>query len=366
MAGVTDPAAPAGPHSPGSNPAGQDRAGQDQATLDLVALAPLLAGPLDVAPAELTARLIDGGRSNLTYLLTDGHRRWVLRRPPLGHVLATAHDMTREYTVMSALAPAGIPVPAMLAFEPDPAVIGAPFFVMEFVDGPVIRDAADARALSPADAARAADSLIDQLVALHQVDPAAVGLAGLGRPDGFLARQLGRWQRQWDDSGGPATGLPLPELAAALRARLPAGGTAAIVHGDYRLDNTILAADDPGRVAAIVDWEMATLGDPLADLGLLLTYWDPASAPVTGTEHAVSANPGFPAPGHLIDRYATGSGRPPPDLAWYVAFGHFKLAVIAQTIQARYARGLTVGARFDSAATAIPVLIGQARALLAR
>jgi aminoglycoside phosphotransferase (APT) family kinase protein len=349
---------------PPAEPPPADRAGP--AGLDLPALRARLAGPLGGRAAGLTARLIDGGRSNLTYLLTDGERRWVLRRPPLGHVLATAHDMSREYRVLSALARAGLPVPRTLLSETDASVIGAPFFVMEYVPGPVIRTAADARALPPADAARAAGDLVDQLVALHRVDPAAVGLADLGRPDGFLARQIRRWQRQWDDSGGAATGLPLAELAGALRDRLPRSPAAAVVHGDYRLDNTILAAADPGRVAAIVDWEMATLGDPLADLGLLLTYWDPVSAPVTGTEHAVSANPGFPGAAAVLARYADGSGRDVSGIAWYGAFGRFKLAVIAQTIQARYARGLTVGARFDSAAGAIPVLIDQGRDLLGR
>jgi aminoglycoside phosphotransferase (APT) family kinase protein len=177
------------------------------------------------------------------------------------------------------------------------------------------------------------------------VDPAATGLGTLGRADGFLHRQVDRWERQWHASAGAATGLPLAGLAAALRARRPASAAATLVHGDYRLDNTILSAADPGRMAAIIDWEMATLGDPLADLGLLLTYWDPASTPVTGTEHAISANPGFPGAGHVADRYARSSGRDVQDIDWYVAFGNFKLAVITQTI---------------------PVLIDQARSLIGR
>jgi aminoglycoside phosphotransferase (APT) family kinase protein len=333
--------------------------------IDLDRLRGRLAGPLGCRADELTAQVIDGGRSNLTYVLTDGRRRWVLRRPPLGHVLATAHDMTREYRVMSALAPAGIPVPRTVLLENDTGVIGAPFFVMEFVDGLVIRSDADARGLSPESAARAADDLVDQLVALHSVEPAAAGLATLGRPEGFLQRQVQRWQRQWDSSGGEDTGHPLGRLAGELRACLPGQARAAIVHGDYRLDNTILAASDHGRIAAIIDWEMATLGDPLADLGLLLTYWSALSAPVTGSGHPVSAHEGFPASGYLIDRYQNRSGATVEDIAWYIAFGHFKLAVIAQTIHARYLKGLTVGAQFDSAGLAIPDLIEHARGLLA-
>jgi aminoglycoside phosphotransferase (APT) family kinase protein len=273
------------------------------------ALRARLTGPLDCAPSEITAEVIDGGRSNLTYRLTAGSRRWVLRRPPLGHVLATAHDMTREYRVMSALAPAGVRVPMTVLFEDDTSVIGAPFFVMEFVDGPVIRSDADAGRLSPGDAARAADDVVDQLAALHGVAPGAVGLESLGRPDGFLRRQIDRWQRQWDASGGDDTGLPLERLADRLRDRIPSQQRSAVVHGDYRLDNTILDASDHGRVAAIIDWEMATLGDPLADLGLLLTYWSPLSAAVTGgSGHPASANPGFPASDHLISRYERASG----------------------------------------------------------
>ena len=290
----------------------------------------------------------------------------MLRGPRSGMSSRPPHDMAREYRVMSALGTAGLPVPGMVLFEPDASVIGAPFFVMEFVNGLVIRGPDDARRLTARDAARAADDLVNQLVALHGVPPAAAGLGTLGRPEGYLHRQIGRWQQQWDASSGAGTGLPLTELADALRARMPGASPAAIVHGDYRLDNTILAASDPGRVAAIIDWEMATLGDPLADLGLLLTYWDPRSAPVTGAGHAVTANAGFPATDHLIGRYQDGSGRTADGIAWYVAFGNFKLAVIAQTIQARYAQGLTIGPRFGSAGQAVPALIEHARQLLRR
>jgi aminoglycoside phosphotransferase (APT) family kinase protein len=332
--------------------------------VDLDRLRSTLAGPLEVTPADLSVEVIEGGRSNLTYRLTAGTRAWVLRRPPLGHVLATAHDMAREYRVMTALRPAGVRVPEMLYFETDTDLIGAPFFVMEFVDGLVVRSDADAALISAEDARRAGDELVDQLVALHRVDPEAAGLASLGRPVGYLQRQVTRWQRQWADSRGAATGQPLDELGAQLIQRLPGRPGSAIVHGDYRLDNTILDAGDHGRVAAIIDWEMATLGDPLADLGLLLTYWSPLSARVTGAGHPVSTNHGFPDGAYLARRYEQVSESVIEDLAFYEAFGHFKLAVIAQTIHARYLQGLTVGPEFASAGTAVTDLIARGRELL--
>jgi aminoglycoside phosphotransferase (APT) family kinase protein len=332
--------------------------------IDLPALRARLAGPLDCAPGDLDLRLIEGGRSNLTYLLAADSRHWVLRRPPLGHVLATAHDMDREYRVMSALQATDVPVPRMILAEQDPTIIGAAFFVMEFIDGPVIRNSTDAGGLDPSDAARLGDDLVDHLAHLHAVDYAAAGLGDLGRPAGFMSRQIRRWLQQWHDSANTEDTAPVAQLAAALAAAVPARSGAGLVHGDYRLDNTILATTDPGRIAAIIDWEMATLGDPLADLGLLLTYWSPLSARVTGTAHAVSANPGFPTAGGLAERYALRSGTDLDDLAFYVAFGHYKLAVIAQTIHARYRKGLTLGPEFHSAGEAVPDLVEAAFAAL--
>jgi len=332
--------------------------------IDLDRLRTRLAAPLRCASEDLAVSIIDGGRSNLTYRITDGNRAWVLRRPPLGHVLPTAHDMAREYRVMSALARAGVPVPGTVLYEADVSVIGAPFFVMEYVDGLVVRSDADADGLTESEAARAADDLVDQLAALHEVGPEPAGLARLGRPDGFLERQVHRWLRQWHDSGGTARSLPLDQLAERLATRLPRPQRAAIVHGDYRLDNAILTAHDRGRIAAIIDWEMATLGDPLADLGLLLTYWSPVSARVTGDGHPVSAHPGFPGAGRLVDRYRERTGLRLDDISWYLAFGHYKLAVIAQTIHARYLQGRTVGPRFETAGQAVPDLIERAAELL--
>jgi aminoglycoside phosphotransferase (APT) family kinase protein len=325
--------------------------------IDLPALRARLARPLDCAPGDLDLRLIDGGRSNLTYLLAADERHWVLRRPPLGHVLATAHDIDREYHVMSALHATDVPVPRMILAESDPTIIGAPFFVMEFIDGPVIRNSSDAAGLNPSDAARLGTNLVDHLAHLHGVDYAAAGLEDLGRPAGFMSRQIRRWLQQWHDSSNADDTAPVEQLAAALSAKLPGHSAAGLVHGDYRLDNTILTTTDPGAIAAIIDWEMATIGDPLADLGLLLTYWSPLSARVTGTTHAVSANPGFPTGSQLVERYQARSGTNLDNLAFYVAFGHYKLAVIAQTIHARYRKGLTLGPEFHSAGEAVPDLV---------
>ncbi|MCW2525195.1 MAG: acyl-CoA dehydrogenase [Pseudonocardiales bacterium] len=269
--------------------------------------------------------------------------------PPTSQRGSMPRDMAREYRVMSDLRQVGVRVPEMVLFSADDSIVGAPFYVMGYVEGIVVRTDADAQALTDVEAARATDDLVDQLAALHQVDPVAAGLGNLGRAEGFLSRQVNRWQRQWHASGGSETGLPLAELAGLLTEKLPERSAAAIVHGDYRLDNTILRAADPGRVASIIDWEMATLGDPLADLGLLLTYWSPLSSRVTGSGHPITANAGFPAGNHLITRYERTSGRSVDDIDWYIAFGHFKLAVIAQTIQARYAQGLTQGDEFASA-----------------
>jgi len=275
--------------------------------------------------------------------------------------------MKREYRVLSALAGAGVRVPRPVWFEPDGNVIGAPFFIMDFVDGLVVRSDADARQLSDTDAAGAADDLADQLAAVHDVDAGSVGLGDLGRSAGFLGRQLRRWRQQWQDSGGDRRSLlSLSCLADELAAALPGTSRAAIVHGDYRLDNVILARGDASRVAAIIDWEMSTLGDPLADVGLLLTYWSDVSAPVTGAGHPVSANGGFPSAAHLVGRYAAAAvGFQADSLPWYVAFGHFKLAVIAQTIHARYLSGRTVGDGFETAGPAVPALIDRGRELLA-
>ncbi|XNL31488.1 phosphotransferase family protein [Longispora sp. K20-0274] len=310
---------------------------------------------------DLTAERIVGGKSNLTYVLTDGAHRWVLRRPPIGHVLATAHDMGREYTVLGALAPTAVPVPATVAHCPDPAVLGAPFYVMAHVDGTVYRSAAQTAGLDPARARTVAYALMDTLADLHDVDPAAVGLADFGRPDGFLARQLRRWRIQLDASRG--RDLPgIDELHAALAAAVPDSGRPAIVHGDYRLDN-VLVSDRDG-IAAVLDWEMATLGDPLTDLGVFLVYWTGlAHLPANAVSDAVGDN--FPAGPELIDRYAARRDVDLSRLHWYTAFGFFKLAVIAEGIHHRYTAGQTVGGGFDRIGEVVGPLVELGQAALA-
>ncbi|MFE9370656.1 phosphotransferase family protein [Streptomyces sp. NPDC006711] len=306
----------------------------------------LVSGPL-------SARLIEGGRSNLTYVVTDGAGQWVVRRPPLGHVLATAHDMKREHRVISALHPTNVPVPEPVLLCEDESVLGAPFYVMEYVAGTPYRTAEQLAPLGPERTRAAVLSLVDTLVELHAVDPEAVGLGDFGRPDGFLDRQLRRWGKQLDASRNREL-AGIDELHAALGRDLPASPAPTVVHGDYRLDNVLIGDDD--RIKAVLDWEMSTLGDPLTDLGLLVMYsakLDLPHSPVSTTAGAA----GHPSPAELIERYAARSGRDTCAISWYTAFAWFKLAVILEGIHYRYTLGQTVGAGFDRIGELVPVFI---------
>ncbi|MFI5619976.1 phosphotransferase family protein [Streptomyces sp. NPDC051567] len=304
----------------------------------------------------LRGRLIEGGRSNLTYEVGDGTARWVVRRPPLGHVLATAHDMRREHRVITALHGTAVPVPGTVLLCEDGSVLGAPFYVMEYVEGVPYRTAGQLAGIGPGRTRRVVLGLVDTLVELHAVDPRAVGLGDFGRPEGFLARQLRRWGGQLAASRGRE--LPgIDALHEALGRALPASPAPAVVHGDFRLDNVLVdGADDTLR--AVLDWEMSTLGDPLTDLGLLVMYSSDlglADSPV-GT---ASAAPGYPAPAELVARYAARSGRDTGSLAWYTAFAWFKLAVILEGIHYRHALGQTVGAGFDRIGELVPVFVAH-------
>src|SRR5580693_2208781 len=256
-------------------------------------------------------QLIAGGRSNLTYRVDLDAGQVVLRRPPLGHVLPTAHDMNREYRVLSALSGTDVPVPQPLANCQDAEIIGAPFYLMRFVDGLVLRTTQDGEILSAGQAAELSDLLAGMMATIHGVDYAAVGLADFGRPEGYLSRQLSRWQRQWELSN--TREMPgYAELVSRLAAGLPQSAEGTLVHGDFRLDNTLVQLTTPARIAAVVDWEMSTLGDPLADLGLTLSYWaDPAedSFADISVGATVTALPGFATRAEFAARYGALTGR---------------------------------------------------------
>jgi aminoglycoside phosphotransferase (APT) family kinase protein len=314
--------------SAGEAPEGIDRAGVEG----------WFAERVPGAEPPLAFERISGGHSNLTYRVTDAAgRRWALRRPPLGKRLGSAHDMGREFKVVSALGPTPVPVAPAVGICEDEAVNEAPFYVMEFVEGPVLRGLAEAEAF-PGEAERRAIGMrvADTLVAIHAVDPDAVGLGDLGRKEDYVARQLRRWHGQWEKS-------KTRELAAIdavherLAARIPAQGPATIVHGDYRLDNMILTPG--GEVAAVVDWELCTLGDPLADVGLLMVYWPEAGEEGTALGQPATMAPGFPTREEVAARYAERSGRDLADLDFFVALGYWKLAIILEGVYARYAAG---------------------------
>ncbi|MGK5558777.1 phosphotransferase family protein [Actinomadura kijaniata] len=342
--------------------------------IDVPRLADWLARTLPGTGRITAIDLIAGGRSNLTYGITlDGGRRIVLRRPPLGHVLPTAHDMGREYRVLSALgAGSDVPVPATLAFCEDEDVIGARFYLMDFVEGRVLRTVEDAADLTPEQAGGLSEALATALAAVHTVDVEAVGLGDFGRPGGYMARQLKRWGKQWDASQEAirATGNThdLPEydrLVARLAERLPADAPARLVHGDFRLDNALARLEPRPEIAAVVDWEMSTLGDPLSDLGLTLVYWaeagDAELLPVGAT---ITTAPGFHTRREFAERYAALTGFDLSEMDFYVAFACFKLAVILEGIHARYLQNATVGEGFDRIGDAVPVLLDRAHRTL--
>jgi aminoglycoside phosphotransferase (APT) family kinase protein len=283
--------------------------------------------------------LIAGGRSNLTFKVTDAHGiAFVLRRPPLGHVLPTAHDMGREHRIIEALGPTDVPVAPALGFCDDADVNGQPFYVMGFVDGLIVRDAQHAEPLTTQQRNEAGNSLADVLAAIHAVDPDDVGLGGLGRRDGYIGRQLKRWYSQFQQS--KMREVPaVDEMHEFLSAHVPEQQGTAIVHGDYRLDNCMLNRDT-GKVNAVLDWEICTLGDPLADVGLLMVYWNDADdgAPSLAGGAATTLD-GFPNKAALRERYAKASGRDTTHLDFYIAFGYWKLACILDGVYTRYAKG---------------------------
>ena len=320
------------------------------------ASSPGSAGP---APGSTgwSARHVAGGKSNLTYEVGDGTMTWIVRRPPLGHVLATAHDMAREHRVMTALRETAVPVPITYALCEDEAVLGAPFYVMERVEGTPYRQARELAALGEERTRSICEQLIDTLALLHTVDPASVGLADFGRPEGFLTRQVVRWKKQLDASYS----RDLPD-ADALHARLServaevdSAGSPGIVHGDYRLDNVLIDRDDVIR--AVVDWEMATLGDPLTDLAVMVLYQRMADLVDDVGVTDVSKAPGYLDEAGLLARYQSAGGRRLDHFGFYLGLAAFKLATILEGIHYRHLHGQTVGAGFDRIGEAIHPLL---------
>lgn len=323
---------------------------------DGLRLAPLAAWmassglPID-SSAPLRADLLAGGRSNISYRLVDASGGdWVLRRPPLGHILPSAHDMDREFRVLSGLSGVGFPVPRPIAQCSDEAVIGAPFLLMEYVDGRVIADGQAAAGIEPRDASGICTSLVDTLGELHAIDPAAAGLEALGRPEGYVARQVRRWGQQWELTR--TRDLPdIDRLAALLAERVEAlvPAPVAIVHGDYRVDNTILAREE-SQVRAVLDWEMSTLGDPAMDIAIMLVYWtepgDGLRAAVPVAQH-ITDQPGFWRREQIVEHYAARTGNGLVNLDVCTAVACFKLAVIMESILARSLQGQQLGTGAD-------------------
>jgi len=297
---------------------------------------------------------LSGGSSNLTFRLRDDVNDWVLRRPPLGPLLATANDMAREFRVQQALADSEVPVARTVALCDDTSVIGVPFYLMEHVPGTVYADADAVAHLSDAEQFAASNELIDVLARLHTVDVAEVGLSGLGRPDGFLQRQVDRWTTQWERS--KQRELPeIDELARRLARSVPSRTRSSVVHGDYSFNNTMWSDEDPTQMVAVLDWEMSTLGDPLTDLGMVAAYWTGAGEIMwrrrTPQPHRIGS--GFPDVDHLITRYERAAGHAVPDLDIYRVLAVFKLTII---IEGAYARIRATRPEEDSSTTAATVV----------
>ena len=345
--------------------------GDSKSGVDEARVVPWLEANVQGFEGPATFSLIAGGHSNLTYGVTDAKgEKYVLRRPPLGHVLESAHDMGREHKIIAALGPTDVPVPPALAYCTDVSVNDAPFYVMGFVEGNIIRTADVAREkLTPEQRRIAGESLVDVMAAMHAVDVDAVGLGDLGRKEGYLERQLKRWYKQVKGSQ-ELTKRELPDVDDVhdwLVAHMPEQGKAGIVHGDYRLDNCMVGYD--GHIAAVLDWELCTLGDTMADVGLLMVYWNDPSDDTTLLNTSATTVEGFPRKAELLERYAKASGRDLSNVDYYTAFGFWKLACIVEGVYARYQAGVmgtTDPAAFEGFRTNVERLAASAKAAVER
>ncbi len=316
------------------------------------------------AVAPLSFAAFDNGASNLTYAVTDSTgAKMVLRRPPVSHVLASAHDMAREYRVISALGSTEVPVPATLGVCTDSAVNDGDFYVMDFVEGAVVFNRADGESVEFEVRPQMTSSLVGALAALHAVDPDAVGLSDLGRRDGYCERQLRRWKRQIDEGSDRDLGL-VGELYERLVGSVPAQQGVGIVHGDYRMDNCIMCAG--GQVAAVLDWELCTLGDVLSDLAGLVMWWGSHPAEITRMWDVPTAVEGFGTAGDVLELYGGLSGRDLSELDWYLAFQHWRLACIIEGVRVRHTAGAMGETDYDEAEARLFVdyLLGRCGELL--
>jgi aminoglycoside phosphotransferase (APT) family kinase protein len=322
--------------------------------LDTSRLEPYLHEHLEGAAGSLELRQFGGGHANLTYLVRFGEREWVLRRPPLGPVVPGSHDMRREYRVLSTLNPGYPLAPQAYLLCTDHTVIGADFFVMERRHGIAFRREIPQPWVDRPDVLRSVgESLIDNLALLHSVDPASVGLGDLGKPDGYVERQVNGWIERWHNALTPDVG-PAEPFTGWLRQTIPAARRSALLHNDYKLDNTLLDAENPAKTIAVLDWDMCTRGEPLMDLGEILALWGEKGDGANGLHGRMPTwHEGFFSRREAAERYARKSGADLSDLHWYVVFNMFRFGVILQQIYIRYVRGQTHDQRFRDMGNAV-------------
>jgi aminoglycoside phosphotransferase (APT) family kinase protein len=310
-------------------------------------------------PGPIVVEQFPSGHSNLTYRVTWGAREFVLRRPPFGSQVKTAHDVGREYRVLSNLHEAYSVAPKVILYCDDLSVLAAPFYLMEPIRGIILRrELAPGLSLSPVTSRQLSEAFLDNLVRLHSLDYGEIGLGDLGKPEGYLERQVKRWIDRYHN----AATHDLPEvgrISSWLAQHIPASSDAALIHNDYKYDNVVLDSNDITKIVGVLDWEMCTLGDPLSDLGTTLAYWTDPSDPneLQEVRSAPTTIPGTLTRAELAQRYALATGRDIRDMAFYLTLARFKVAVIVQQIYYRYARGLTHDERFATMPHRIAILM---------